>query len=57
VDDKIKLTNRETRTPGRGKTDCMPWRTKIAELANPKAASIDSPIAAIGLASPACSFR
>ena len=35
----------------------MPWRERIAELTNPKAASIDRPTAAIGLASPACSFR
>jgi len=44
-------------TPGRGNIACMPWRERIAELANPKAARIDSPTAAIGLASPAFGFR
>ena len=54
---KIKLKNRETITPGRGKMACMPWRERTAELANPKAASIEKAIAAIGLSRPAYRFR
>ena len=56
ADASKKLKNRETMTPGRGNIACMPWRERIAELANPKAARIDSPTAAIGLASPAFGF-
>ena len=37
ADASRKLNNRETMTPGRGKMVCMPWRERIAELANPNA--------------------
>ena len=48
ADASRKLNNRETITPGRGKMVCIPWRERIAEAANPNAARIDRPTAAIG---------
>ena len=57
ADASRKLKSRETMTPGRGNIACMPWRERIAELANPNAASKDRPTAAIGLASPSFGCR
>ena len=54
---KRKLKMRETITPGRGNMACNPWRERTAELANPKAASIETATAAIGLSRPAYCFR
>ncbi len=57
IDAKIKLKSMETMTQGRGNMACIHWRERTAELANPKAASIEKATAAIGLSRPAYGFR